>query len=324
MSLLNLKPHEVSRDLRGYSVLFFGSPKSGKTTIASKFPNALLIAFEKGYNALPGVYAQPVNTWGEFKKILNELKDPAVQEKFSTIVVDTADIAYSYCEKYICSREGVDGIADLAYGKGYAMVGTEFDEAIRKILQLNYGLVLISHATDKTFKDSEGNEYNQIVPTLDKRGRLICERTCDIIGYSCVVNTDEGPKTRLFLRETPRYVAGSRFKYIPDSIDFTYENLVNAIAEAIDKQAAETGGAYITNEATQVVSQDIEYDYDGLMKSIQDIIGELMSANQSNAPKITSVIDKYLGRGKKVSDCTPEQCEQMDLIVHDLQIMLNG
>jgi hypothetical protein len=72
------------------------------------------------------------------------------------------------------------------------MVGTEFDEAIRKILQLNYGLILISHSTDKVFKDEEGNEYNQIVPTLDKRGRLICERTCDIIGYSTSVNTDEG------------------------------------------------------------------------------------------------------------------------------------
>ena len=53
MSLLDLKPHEVSRDLRGYSVLFYGTPKSGKTTIASKFPGALLLAFEKGYNALP-------------------------------------------------------------------------------------------------------------------------------------------------------------------------------------------------------------------------------------------------------------------------------
>lgn len=75
------------------------------------------------------------------------------------------------------------------------MVGAEFDEAIRKILQLGYGLVLISHATDKVFKDQDGNEYNQIVPTLDKRGRLICERTCDIIGYSTSINTEDGVQT---------------------------------------------------------------------------------------------------------------------------------
>ena len=43
------------------------------------------------------------------------------------------------------------------------------------------------------------------------------------------------------MRGTPRYEAGSRFKYTPDYIDFTYENLVNAIGEAIDKQAQEDG-----------------------------------------------------------------------------------
>lgn len=149
MSLLDIKPHEVSRDLRGYSVFFYGDPKSGKTTIASKFPKALLLAFEKGYNALPGVYAQPINSWGEFKKLFSELKTPEVQEKFQTIVIDTADIAYGYCEKFICSREGVDTIGDIPYGKGYALVSSEFDEAIRKILQLNYGLILISHAKQR-------------------------------------------------------------------------------------------------------------------------------------------------------------------------------
>lgn len=81
MSLLDIKPHEVSRDLRGYSVFFYGDPKSGKTTIASKFPKALLLAFEKGYNALPGVYAQPINSWGEFKKLFSELKNSRSSRK---------------------------------------------------------------------------------------------------------------------------------------------------------------------------------------------------------------------------------------------------
>ncbi len=323
MGLLDIKPHEVSRDLRGYSVLFYGAPKSGKTTVASRFPGSLLLAFEKGYNALPGVYAQPINSWGEFKKTLQELKNPEVQEKFSTIVIDTADIAYSYCERYICSREGVDTIADLAYGKGYAMVGNEFDESIRKILQLNYGLVLISHSTDKVFKDESGAEFNQIVPTLDKRGRLICERTCDIIGYSTAVNTEDGVKTRLYMRGTPRFVAGSRFAYIPDYINFSYDNLVNAIAEAIDKQSQQTNGQYITDKPTQVVSKDTEYDFDGLMNEFQDLVGQLMSSNQTNAVKITAITDKYLGKGKKVGECTPDQSEQLDLIVHDLRDLMN-
>lgn len=92
INLLDIQPHQVSRDLRGYSVFFYGDPKCGKTTIATKFPNHLLAAFEKGYNAIPGAMAQPINSWAEFKKMLKQLKDPAVQERFETIIVDTANV----------------------------------------------------------------------------------------------------------------------------------------------------------------------------------------------------------------------------------------
>ena len=126
------------------------------------------------------------------------------------------------------------------------------------------------------------------------------------------------------MRGTPRYVAGSRFKYIPNSIEFTYDNLVDAIAGAIDKQAEETGGKFISDEATQVVTEDVTYDFDRLREKFQELVGELMSANQSNAGKITSIVDKYLGKGKKVGECTPEQAEQIDLIVHDLELLIKG
>lgn len=92
IDLLNIVPHQVSRDLRGYSVFFYGEPKSGKTTIATKFPRHLLLAFEKGYNAIPGAMAQPINSWSEFKKVSKQLQSAEVKEKFETIIVDTASV----------------------------------------------------------------------------------------------------------------------------------------------------------------------------------------------------------------------------------------
>ena len=326
MGLKDIKPHQVSRNLKGYSVFFYGEPKSGKTTIATRFPRALLLAFEKGYNALPGVMAQPINSWGDFKKALTELRDPEVQEMFETVIIDTADIAYSYCEKYICSRESdqkntYETVADIPYGKGYTMAQDEFDICIRKILQLNYGLVLISHSTEKTFTNEKGQEVSKIVPTLDKRARLVCERTCDIIGYSRAIDTDDGNKTILFMRGTPRFVAGSRFRFTPDFIEFSYDNLVNAIAEAIDKEAAASNGTLVTDEKTQVVSQEETYDFEALMKEFQDLVGILMQKDQGNAIKITQIVDKHLGKGKKVGDCTAEQAAIIDLIVHDIKAL---
>lgn len=327
IDLLGLQPHKVSRDLRGYSVFFYGEPKSGKTTIASKFPNALLLAFEKGYNALAGVMAQPINSWAEFIRVQRQLKDDKVKEKFSTIIIDTADIAYSYCEKYVCANNGVATIADIEYGKGYTLVGNEFDEKLRSIVQMGYGIVLISHATDKVFKDENGTEYNKIVPTLDKRSNNIVARMADIIGYSRSVTDAEGnDKTLLFMRGTQRFEAGSRFKYTPDYIEFTYNNLVNAIADAIDKQAAEDGKELFTDERENTyIDTSSHLDFDELMNTFNGLIEEFSKDEEKMAtyyaPRITQIIDNYLGKGKKVNEMNRDQVEQLVLIIDDLKTL---
>ena len=69
INLLALEPHKVSRDLSGYITFLYGPAKSGKTTFGSKMPGHLLLAFERGYNALPGVMAQDITTWGEMKQV---------------------------------------------------------------------------------------------------------------------------------------------------------------------------------------------------------------------------------------------------------------
>jgi hypothetical protein len=67
INLLALQPHKVSRDLSGYITYIYGAPKSGKTTLATQMEGSLLLAFEPGYHALPGVIAQDVTSWGEMK-----------------------------------------------------------------------------------------------------------------------------------------------------------------------------------------------------------------------------------------------------------------
>lgn len=103
INLLNIQPHKVSRDLSGYITFIYGPAKVGKTTFGTKMPGHLLLAFERGYNALPGVMAQDVTTWGEMKQIVRELKKPEVKEIYKSIIIDTADVAADACQKYICN-----------------------------------------------------------------------------------------------------------------------------------------------------------------------------------------------------------------------------
>ncbi len=322
-ALTSLKPHEVSRDLRGYSVFMYGTPKSGKTTMASKFPKALILGFEKGYNAIPGVMAIPVNSWTEFRRYLIMLKDQETKDMYQTIVIDTADIAYDYCVQYVCDNNGVNSIGDLAYGKGYDLVAKEFDGCIRKILQLDYGLVLISHSTDRIEKDEKGEEYSRLEPTLNKRGRLICERTCDIVGLSRpTTNPDGSVSTKFFMRETPRYVAGSRFKYIVPVIEFTYENLVKAISDAIDEEAKHTNNQFITSERENNYIEENEHpSFSEMRTECGQLIGELMGKDPMNKLAIGKIVSEYLGVGKKFNETTEADAEQVWLILQELRAL---
>lgn len=149
----------------------------------------------------------------------------------------------------------------------------------------------------------------------------MCERACDIIGYARSIEKEDGTKeTRLFLRQTSRFVAGSRFKYIPDSIPFTYDSLVNAIQDAIDKEAAETNNMFVTQEVVNLETMSPKYDFDKLLVEFQEIVGQLMQTNSPTmATKITKIVESHLGKGKKVGDCTPAQAEEIDLIIYDLK-----
>lgn len=330
INILGVQPHQVSRDMHGYSVFFYGEPKSGKTTIASRFPRHLILAFEKGYSAIPGAMALPINSWGEFKKALRQLKDPQAMELYETIIVDTADIAWNYAEKFVCANNGVDSIGDIPFGKGYSLLAKEYDEALRLIVQLGYGLVLISHSTDKTFTDEAGKEYNKIVPTLGKQPQNIVSRLCDIIGYSrSVKGADGSVSTKLFLRGTDRFMAGSRFRYTPDFIDFSYENLVGAIGEAIDREMVEVGADLFTDRRENVYAEVVrELDYDQLMSDFGTEIAKLQENYTEEEfesywiPRITQITDNHLGKGRKVNKCTRDQVEVLDLVVADLRDLI--
>lgn len=192
---------------------------------------------------------------------------------------------------------------------------------------MDYGLVIISHETDKTFTDESGKQFNKIVPTLDKRANNICARMCDIVGYSrTVTDADGGLSTKLFMRGTPRYEAGSRFKYTPDYIDFSYKNLIEAISDAIDKQATEDGEEYFTDTRSNAYTDTTEdLDFDELMDKCSEIINLLINNNSSDVfesfyqPRIIQITDKYLGRGQKMSQCSREQVEALSLIFDDLK-----
>jgi hypothetical protein len=322
IDLLALQPHKVSRDLSGYITYIYGRPKTGKTTLAVQAPGALLLAFERGYNAIPGVIAQDVNSWADLKQIVRELKKAEVRAVYKTLIVDTVDIAADYCQAYICNQLGIDNIGDGGWtNNGWAKYKKEFEDVFRSLTMLGYAVIFISHSKEKSCKRKDGSEYTQITPSLQTSANSIVENMADIYAYAHPERIDGVPKVVLTMRhEDDTIFCGGRFKYIDSMIEFNYDSLVKALNDAIDREAEAIKNPSLFTQEREVVKEKMEYDYEALMTEFSALVSELMAKDKTYyTPRVTAVVERYLGKGKKVSETSILQAEFIYLINNEIK-----
>ena len=316
IDLLNLQPSVISKDLREKYLLLAGAPKIGKTEFCSLAPNALILAFEMGTNARPGVLVQPIEKWTDFKLVLRQLEKPEAKEKFATICIDTVGIAYDLCEKFICQQAGVQKIGDIPYGGGYAALSKEFESSLRKITMLGYGLIMTCHLKENA--DSDGNIVGY-KPDLNNRCLKIVNGLVDIIGVITQTWNEKGESERwIQTRATPTITAGSRFRYLEPRIKFGYQEFVDALARAIE--AEEQHGAVVVEKSEKNIEDKVNFD--DLRKEAQDLWTTLVQRDEENAITILKKIEIIMGRKMKLSEFTEDQVDLMALVVSEMREMI--
>lgn len=321
IDLLGLEPTKVSRDLKGKYMLFYGVPKVGKTSLAVKFPKSLLLAFEKGYNALGNIMAADVPNWRVMKEILRELRKPLVKEKYDSVIIDTGSIAWEKCVEYICTQHGVADLGEIAWGKGFSACKKEFSKVFQEISMLGYGIVFLAHAEEKIPMGGKEDEA-YIAPFLDKRPYSIINGMVDII--ACIdIDKDSGERF-LQLRATPRVFAGCRFKHMPDRIPLSYESLVNALGQAIEAEGRESGSC-ITNERDVLITPKSR-SFEECMKEAEELWFSIQEKDPSDAmvDKLFKIVKNNFDQDIKLSTVSPEQQDLLELTILDLRDLKNS
>lgn len=318
VDILSIEPTSISRDLKNKFVLIYSLPKVGKTSFAAEFPKNLMLAFEKGYNAISGIKVVDIPDWKTFKQVLKQLESDKAKEIYDSVTFDTIGIAWSLCEKYICNRENVDDLSEIAWGKGFAMCTREFEESIRKITLLGYGIVFISHSEEKPLV--QGSDETIIRPAIPKRAYEVVNRVVDIIGYIGVNYSEDGTSTRtLYTRSTPNLVAGSRFKYMKNKVPFGYNELVDALTDAIEEEGKH--GGKISNERhVQYIDNTSETPFEEVMIRAKELWKKAIDKNVLD--KAVEIIEKHFGKKMKLSEATEKQKEIVELVNSDLEELL--
>ena len=321
IDLMALEPQKISKNLKGKFAMIYGDPGCGKTTLASKFDKSLIAAFEMGSNALNNVYVQPIKTWKDWKSVVSQLiKKPELQEKFDTIAIDTADEAFKLCEKWSCEQFGVETVKEIAsYGGGYKIVDDNFISTFRELAYAGYGLLFISHSTEKEYTNDKGEAYNKIVPALPNRAFNLINKMVDLIGYIREIPIEkEGEierKRYVFFRGDERFLAKSRFKYITPKVELTYDDYVNAIYDAIDAEIAHSGG-----EATNEENPFLVRNFDELMEEARAIWGQVVSRDLVS--KAAEILKEEFGKETKFSEILPEQKDQLAKVLFEVKSIL--
>ena len=320
IDILNIQPSVISRDLKGKFVCIYSLPKVGKTSMACQFPKNLLLGFEHGWNAIGGVKAIDVTKWADFKLILRQLEKPEAKTMYDTITIDTIGIAWNACEQYICAQNGVQKIADIPWGGGYSACKKEFESCLRKITQLGYGLVIIAHVERRIEKRADDSEVEILGPAIPKRAYEIVNQLVDIIGYIDVTWDEEGNSERwLYTRKTPTVMAGSRFKYLAPKIKFGYQELVDAIAEAIEK-SEKIDGAKVVDKQENIIEKTLSFNE--VRNEAMELWNKLIELDPENSKIILKKVEMVFGRVMKLSEITEDQVDLFNLVVLDMRDLL--
>ena len=195
-----------------------------------------------------------------------------------------------------------------------------------EIINSFVGLILICHSKEKasTYTDEEGNPISSVEPDLSKNVYTVCNAVCDLIAYINVEFDKDGKSTRyLYTRQTPTIFAGSRWKYLAPRVEFGYDELVNAIGDAIEKQK-ELDGAVITDKQEFVIEKKrpfievMEEAKQVWISTLEGASSEEEKETRLNAMK--SVVGKVFGNANfKLSQAIPQQQDLVELFIDEMK-----
>lgn len=335
LDLLNLQETKISSSLNGKVLLIYSTNNCGKSKVSSQlFPHkTLFVATEKGYNALGGITKVDTLDWNTFRDIVSSLTNKKtlkeMHNRYECVVIDVADRLPAMCEQYICSRNGVEKISDIAYGGGYSQLKAEFDNQLNKLALSGYCVILICH-------EQTNAEY--VVPT-----------TGETIAYTFPKNTES--KTGMPLKDIPDFCiylqnngtdengevvlstgicshrknvfARSRFTQCATTIEpFTAENLKKVVRDACIREAELLGVECVDEFDVDSVIAEADAEKEERVKDKNDLIADINRVGRilykTFSVECQSIITKYLGEGVKVSEATDEQFEKLKLIYNDM------
>lgn len=225
----------------------YGAPFSGKTTLADKSDTPLNLNTDGNvkYVSMPrlsikdevtttGRITKRKYAWEVFTEAIDELEKDS---EFKTIVVDLLEDTYDYCRVYMCDKNGWEHESDDSF-KAYDIVRSEFLRNIKRLLNLPYHIILISHEDTSRDIMSKDKKITAITPNLQEKLR---NKIAGMVDLVCRVVVESDGTRKLTFKSNEVVFGGGRLKGLKTTeCPLNWDALMGVYKEVINNQKPNT------------------------------------------------------------------------------------
>ena len=195
-------PEEMTFTDKNFSMILYGPPGIGKTTLALSSPDPILIDFDHGISRVKAQHRKATMICKTYEEVLSDIERPEIAS-FKTFVIDTGGSFVTYLQDWAmrtnpAQNRQKNGALSL---KGFGAVKQEFQRFtgyVRDVMRKN--IIYVFHSDEQ--KDKDGNPIQRLL--CEGAVRNIVWQPCDFGGYMQMIGTRRvisfTPETEFFAK----------------------------------------------------------------------------------------------------------------------------
>lgn len=218
----------------------YGDSYVGKSTFVNDIDNVLFINTDGNVDNLTAPYVKLADTpkkvgrrttiefgWEKFADIITELANE--DTGYEAIAIDLVENLYELARTYVFDKNGWNHESDGEWGKGWAMVQTEFENAIKRLKMLGFQIIYVSKEQVKTIRPRNGQEVDHFGPNIGSKQANFLSGTVDMTIRAYI---DDHDNRKLQLVADKDSFGGSRIAFKNKETNLKYEDFIKEVVES--------------------------------------------------------------------------------------------
>lgn len=188
-----------------FSMIIYGSPGVGKSTLALSAPDPVLIDYDNGIARVHSYHRKATIKCATYEEVLKDLQSPAMAQ-FKTVVIDTGGSFVTYLQDWAMrTNPNVNRQKNGAISlKGFGAVKAEFQRFTNYVRDtLHKNIIYVFHSQEQSDKD--GNPMQRLL--CEGAVKNIVWQPCDFGGYVQMI----GDQRTIAFSPTQEYFAKGCF-----------------------------------------------------------------------------------------------------------------